>query len=114
MEMLKIVRQRRRSITPIQMMRKMKVVMINPKRSTMKAKKARINTPRRGLSQALWGQKGVDGLPLFHLLNINRRERKMRRKASPKGRNPGPGCLNFPIERWTELHAVATPMMRRI
>ncbi len=34
--------------------------------------------------------------------------------ARPKGKNPGPGCLHLPMERWTELHAVVTPIIRRI
>ena len=99
MEMLIIVLQRNRSITPIQIMRKIKVVIRNPTHSTTRAKKIRMATPRRGLSQVRWGQNGVEAIPFFNLLKIKINESMMRTMARPKGKNPGPGCFNLPMER---------------
>jgi hypothetical protein len=97
--MLMMVSQRIRSITPIQITRKRKVVIRNPTLSTTSAKKMRMDTPRRGLSQVRWGQKEVLAVPSFHLPKINISERMMRTMARPKGKNPGPGCLSLPMER---------------
>jgi hypothetical protein len=75
------------------------VVIRNPTHSTTRAKKMRIATPRRGLSHVRWGQNGVEAIPFFHLLKIKKSESMMRTMASPKGKKPGPGCFNLPIER---------------
>ena len=71
-------------------------------------------TPRRGRSQLRSAQKGFDGPPLARLCKIKARERITRTRARPKGRKPGPGCLNLPMEREVELQAVITPMARRM
>ena len=71
-------------------------------------------TPRRGLSQVRSGQKGFDGPPLVRFSKIKARERRISIRARLKGRKPGPGCLNLPMEREVELHAVITPMARRM
>ena len=70
-------------------------------------------TPRRGRNQVRSAQKGFDDPPLVRFCKIKARERIIRVKARPKGRKPGPGCLNLPMEREVELHAVITPMARR-
>jgi hypothetical protein len=81
------------------MMRKKKVVRRNPNRSMTNAYKMKMETPKRGLSQVLWGQKGMEEMSPFQLLRISARESMMRQRASPKGRKPGPGCLALPMER---------------
>jgi hypothetical protein len=40
---------------------------------------------------------GVFAFP--HLVKIKIRESEIRTMASPKGKNPGPGCLILPMER---------------
>jgi hypothetical protein len=74
----------------------------------------KISVPRSGLSQVLSGQKGV-GDSFFPLrVMISPTERRIRIKARPKGRKPGPGCLGFPMARYVELQAVISPIARRI
>jgi len=77
------------------------------------AKKARLNRPSSGLSQLLRGQNGMgeDFPPKF--LKIRMRDRMMRQSPNPKGRKPGPGCLNLPIERRVEPQTAITPMAKR-
>ena len=110
-----MVSQRTLSITPIQITRKMKVVIRNPSHSTTRAKKMRIATPRRGRSHDRCGQNGTEGIPFSRLLpKIRISENMMRTMARPKGKKPGPGCFNLPMERWIALQAVMTPIARRM
>ncbi len=70
--------------------------------------------PRRGRSQVRSAQKGFDDPPLVRFCKIKARERRISIRARPKGRKPGPGCLNLPMEREVELQAVITPMAKRM
>ena len=52
-------------------------------------------TPRRGLSQVRSAQKGFEDPPSFGFAKIKARERRIRMRARPKGRKPGPGVSEF-------------------
>ena len=112
--MVMMVAHRIRSITHIHTTRKRKVVKINPRYPSKRAYRRNMAAPRRGRSQVRSGQKGAGTSSLLRLCNIKARARKARMTDSPKGKNPGPGCLNFPMESWVELKAPITPMKRRM
>jgi len=111
-EMVMMVAHRIRSTTHIQTTRKRNVVKINPRYPRERAYRRNMTAPKRGRSQARSGQKGTGTPSFFRLCNIKARARKTRMTANPKGKNPGPGCLNLPMESWVELKAPITPMKR--